>query len=88
MQPLFLIVDVVNSRTSSTDLTLFWVILYFSILVNIAFIKPLFTSLYESDEDDPCWKTTLWVIVEVLISMAVFGVFVGMGWLFWGYLTF
>lgn len=61
-----------------------WFALYFSILANIAFLKPLASSLYEADEDDPCWKTVLWTIVEVVITMAVFGMFLGLGWLFWG----
>lgn len=84
LQPLFLVVDVVNSRTSTTDLTLFWVVLYFSILINIAFLKPLATSIYERDHDHPCWKSTLWIIAEVCITILVFGCFVGIGWLFWG----
>ena len=58
-----MLVDVLNSRTSTTDLTLFWIILYFSILGNLAFVKPLFTSIYESDEDDPLWKRILWIIL-------------------------
>jgi hypothetical protein len=48
-QPLFMIVDALNSRSSTTDLTLFWIILYFSILGNLAIVKPLLTSIYESD---------------------------------------
>ena len=50
----------------------------------VGFLKPLATSLYESDEDDPCWKRVIWTLVELVITMAVFGVFLGVGWLFWG----
>lgn len=56
---------------------------YFSILVNIAFFKPLASSLYEADEDDPCWKTVLWSFIEVIITIGVFGVLLGVGWIFW-----
>lgn len=62
-QPLFMLVDVLNSRTSTTNLTLFWTILDFSILGNLAFVKPLLTSIYESDEDDPLWKRMFWIIL-------------------------
>ena len=86
-QPLFMLVDVINSRSSTTDLTMFWIVLYFSILVNLGFIKPLLTSLYESDEDDPLWKQILWIIAEVIISVVVFGVMLGVGWVVFGYLT-
>ena len=62
-QPFFLIVDVVNGRNSSDDLTVFWLILYISLMVNLAVLKPIATSLYERDHDDPCWKSALWIIV-------------------------
>jgi hypothetical protein len=62
-QPLFLVVDVANSRDSSLDLSTFWIILYLSILLNIAFLKPIITSLYERDPDDPCWKSGVWITI-------------------------
>ncbi len=61
--------------------------MYFSILVNLGFVKPLLTSLYESDEDDPLWKRIVWIIVEIFISVIVFGVMLGVGWVVFGYLT-
>lgn len=76
--------DVNSGRTTSTNFTMLWFAIYFSILANIAFLKPLFSSLYEADEDDPCWKIVLWAIVETIITMGVFGAFLGLGWLFWG----
>lgn len=45
-QPFFLIFDVVNSRTSAEDLTLLWLVLYLSLLANLAVLKPIATSLY------------------------------------------
>ena len=63
LQPFFLILDVANSRTSSDDLTTFWLVLYISLLINLAILKPIATSLYERDHDDPCWKSTLWIII-------------------------
>lgn len=84
LQPLFLLFDVSSSRTSGSNFTILWFAVYFSILANIAFLKPIASSLYEADEEDPCWKIILWTIVEVIITMGVFGVFLGIGWLFWG----
>ena len=62
-QPFFLILDVANSRTSSNDFTALWLILYCSLIVNLAVLKPIATSLYERDHDDPCWKIALWTII-------------------------
>lgn len=84
LQPLFLLFDVTSNRTGDMNFTPLWFAIYFSILANIAFLKPLASSLYEADEDDPCWKIALWSIVEVVITMGVFGAFLGLGWLFWG----
>ena len=84
LQLLFLLFDVLSSRQNSTDFTNLWIVVYFSIFVNIAFLKPLASSLYESDEDDSCFKRVAWTVVEVVIAMAVFGTFLGIGWLFWG----
>ena len=70
----------------STDFTVLWAVIYFSILVNIAFLKPFATSLYETDEEETCCKKVIWIIIEVIISVAVFGVFVGVGWVLWGYI--
>lgn len=84
LQPLFLLFDVNSSRNSGSNFTILWFAVYFSILANIAFLKPIASSLYEADEEDSCWKIVLWTIVEVIITMAVFGVFLGIGWLFWG----
>lgn len=83
-QPLFLILDVASSRSSDTDLTTFWLVLYFSLLANLAIFKPIATSLYERDHDDPCWKVLIWVVFEILVSMGVFGLFFGIAWAFWG----
>ena len=83
-QPLFLILDVASSRSSDTDLTIFWLVLYFSLLANLAIFKPIATSLYERDHDDPCWKVLIWAVFEILVSMGVFGLFFGIAWAFWG----
>lgn len=80
---MFLLFDVNSSRVSGTNFTILWFVVYFSILVNVAFLKPLASSLYEADEDDPCWKIVLWSLIEVIITMGVFGVFLGVGWIFW-----
>ena len=48
-QPLFLILDVASSRSADTDLTTFWLVLYFSLLANLSVFKPIATSLYERD---------------------------------------
>ena len=45
-QPFFLVIDVVNGRSSNDDLTVFWLFLYVSIIVNLAVLKPIATSLY------------------------------------------
>lgn len=63
LQPLFLLYDAMNSQVGGPDISMFWIVIYFTILVNIAFLKPLATSLYEADEEDPCWKKTLWTII-------------------------
>lgn len=84
LQPLFLIVDVVSSRDQQIDLSSFWLVLYFSLLANLAFLKPIATSLYERDPDDPCWKTALWTFFEIVVSLGVFGAFFGIAWSFWG----
>lgn len=63
IQPIFLIFDALISQTGGPELSVLWIIVYFSILAVIAFLKPLGTSLYESDEDDPCWKRILWTLV-------------------------
>lgn len=83
-QPFFLILDVANSRSNGSDLTTLWLILYLSLLVNLAFLKPIATSLYERDHEDPCWKVTLWTAFEIIVSLGVFGLFFGVGWAFWG----
>lgn len=62
-QPFFLIFDVINSRTSSENLTPLWLTLYISLVINLALVKPIVTSLYERDHDDPCWKSTIWIII-------------------------
>jgi hypothetical protein len=62
-QPFFLIVDVVNSRSTNDDLTTFWLILYISLMGNLAVLKPIATSLYERDHDEPCWKSAVWIFV-------------------------
>lgn len=59
-------------------------ILYISLTANLAVIKPIATSLYERDHDDPCWKSTLWIFIEILISAGIFGLFLGVSWSFWG----
>jgi hypothetical protein len=61
-QPFFLIIDVTNSRSSGDDLTTFWLILYISLMANLAVLKPIATSLYERDYDDPCWKSAVWIV--------------------------
>jgi len=33
------------------------------------------------------WKRILSIILEVIITAAVFGMFLGIGWLFFGYLN-
>ena len=76
--------DVANSRDSDTDLTTLWLALYFSLLANLALLKPIATSLYERDHDDPCWKITLWTFFEIAVSLGVFGLFFGVAWAFWG----
>lgn len=83
-QPFFLIFDVVNSRTSTENLTPLWLTIYISLVVNLALLKPIVTSLYERDHDDPCWKSTVWIIFEIFISAGVFGLFLGISWTFWG----
>jgi LMBR1 domain-containing protein 1 len=83
-QPFFLIVDVANSRTSNDDLTVFWLILYITLMINIAVLKPIATSLYERDHDDSCIKNTVWMIVEIAISVFLIGFIILMGWTFWG----
>lgn len=45
-QPFFLVLDVANSRSSDSDLTTLWLVLYLSLLVNLALLKPIATSLY------------------------------------------
>lgn len=84
LQPLFLLFDVISSRSSGTVFTYLWVGVYFSILANLAFLKPLASSLYEADEEDGCCTRSAWTVVEVIITIAGFGVFLGVGWLFWG----
>ena len=79
-----MIYDTSNARVAGPDLNMGWYIIYFSIIGNIAVIKPLITSFYESDSDDPCWKRFLWVIAEFIISMLVFGVLLGIGWILLG----
>jgi hypothetical protein len=66
------------------NFSVIWFAIYFSILGTISFIKPLASSLYEADEDDPCWKIALWSIIEVIITIGVFATLLGLGWLFWG----
>jgi len=83
-QPFFLIIDVVNGRSSNDDLTPFWLFLYVSLMVNLAVLKPIATSLYERDHDDPCWKSLLWTIVEIFISAVVVALFIVIAWSFWG----
>ena len=63
LQPLFLLYDAMNSQVGGPDISMLWIVIYFSIFTNLAFLKPLATSLYESDEDDPCWKRALWTII-------------------------
>jgi hypothetical protein len=87
LQPLFLIVDVANSREEQVDLSSFWLVLYFSLLANLAFFKPIATSLYERDHDDACWVTALWTFFEIIVSLGVFGAFFGVAWSFWGEIT-
>ena len=84
LQPLFLLFDVLSSRQNGTDFTTLWIVVYFTIFANLAFLKPLATSLYESDEEDSCFKRVCWTVVEVIITMVCFGTFLGIGWLFWG----
>ena len=84
LQPLILILDVASSRNSDSDLTTLWLVLYFSLLCNLAFLKPIANFLYERDHDDPCWKTTLWTFFEIVTSLGVFGMFFGLAWSFWG----
>jgi hypothetical protein len=83
-QPFFLVLDVANSRGADSDLTTFWLALYFSLLLNLALLKPIATSLYERDHDDPCWKVTLWTFFEIMLSLGIFGLFFGVAWAFWG----
>ena len=83
-QPFFLIIDVVNGRESSDDLTVFWLILYISLMINLAVLKPIATSLYERDHDDSCCKNVLWIIVEIFISVMVVTIFIVIAWSFWG----
>ena len=83
-QPFFLIIDVANSRDSGEDLTVFWLVLYLSLMFNLAVLKPMATSLYERDYDDPCWKSAVWIFFEIIISLGVIGLFVGVGWSLWG----
>jgi hypothetical protein len=78
------VLDVANNRGNNGDLTMFWLVLYFSLLCNLAILKPIATSLYERDHDDPCWKVTIWTIFEIIISLGVFGIFFGVAWAFWG----
>ena len=82
-QPFFLIIDVANSRTVGNDLTTFWLILYITLMANLAVLKPIATSLYERDYDDPCWKSAVWIFFEIIISVSVIGLFIGIGWTFW-----
>lgn len=83
-QPFFLVLDVANSRGTDSDLTTLWLALYFSLLVNLALLKPIATSLYERDHEDPCWKVVLWTLFEIFVSLGVFGLFFGVAWAFWG----
>ena len=83
-QPFFLIIDVVNGRNSNEDLTTFWLILYISIMINLAVLKPIATSLYERDHDDSCCKSVLWIIIEIFISIMVVTIFIVIAWSFWG----
>ena len=83
-QPFFLIIDVANSRTSNDDLTTYWLILYISLMVNLAVLRPIATSLYERDYDEPCWKSAVWIMVEIIVSVFVIGLFIIIGWNFWG----
>lgn len=46
LQPLILILDVASSRNSDSDLTTLWLVLYFSLLCNLAFLKPIANFLY------------------------------------------
>ena len=82
-QQFFLIIDVANSRTVGNDLTTFWLILYITLMANLAVLKPIATSLYERDYDDPCWKSAVWIFFEIIISVSVIGLFIGIGWTFW-----
>ena len=46
LQPLFLLYDAMSSQVGGEDLSMLWIVIYFSILVNIAFLKPIASSLY------------------------------------------
>jgi len=61
-----------------------WLAIYFSLLINLGFLKPIATSLYERDHDDPCWKSALWINIEIIISLGIFGMFIIFSWTFWG----
>lgn len=84
LQPLLMLFDVYSGRFGGANLGVMWIAIFFTILANIAFLKPLASSLYEADEDDPCWKIALWTCIEVIITMGVFAVFLCVGWVFWG----
>lgn len=53
-------------------------------MANLAVLKPIATSLYERDHDESCLKSVVWTIVEIVISLFVVGLFLIIGWTFWG----
>lgn len=83
-QPYFLILDVANSRSDDTDFMSLWLAIYLSLLINLGFLKPIATSLYQRDHDDSCIKSCVWINIEIIISLGVFGMFIVISWVFWG----